>query len=410
MKSIWILNQYIIKPDTPGGTRHIDIAAELVARGYNVHLFTAGFHHLMMKECVLDENENYRIENYKGILIHWLQVRPYKSNGVERLLSMISFYFALLKESERLMKSANFIKPDIIIGSTVHLFTVLASWKISKKIGSRFIMEVRDLWPYTLIATGQMSKYHPLSVIFGILERYLYRKAEKIIVLPDKAYKYIGRYTDTNKIIWIPNSFNTDLLKTIDGGNEIVPSPKFRIVFAGSMNKLDNIWILVKAYEIAKKQIDGIELILIGDGMEKSSLESYILKQNIRDVIMYRPIPKNRILSYLSCADVLWVGMPDSDIYKYGISFNKLYDYMAVKKPVILSVPENTSNIISSAGCGITARAEDSNDLSEIIIRVYNMKPEQRNELGEKGFSYLLDNFTTHKMVDKLETEVIRES
>lgn len=408
-KTIWIFNQYAIKPEFPGGTRHYDLGKELSLKGYNVHIFSGGFHYLMLKELIIEENEKRKIEQIAGINFHWLRVLPYKKNGIRRFLSMIQFYFTLLKEVNRLEKEINFQPPDIIIGSAVHLFTVLAAYNASKKFNARFIMEVRDLWPYTMVATGQFSPNHPLVILFRKMERFLYKKAELIISLLENAHEYIGQYTNPDKVIWIPNSFSKDNLQVLDHCEEInitMDPENLTILFAGSMNELDGVLMLLKAYEKVIMKIEKINLILIGNGMGKPEIENYKLEHKLNNVVILPSIPKNKILCYLKCADILWVGMPESDLYKYGISFNKLYDYMAVSKPILIS-SSKYGNIVREAQCGIISRADDVDDLTEKIIEFVDMGQVKRNQLGINGFNYLMSHFTTDIIARKLIDEVI---
>jgi len=408
-KVIWIFNQYAIKPDLPGGTRHYDLAKELVRNGCTVHIFAGCLHYLTLKDEILTNGEKRRVEVINGITFHWLKVFPYRRNDHRRLLSMVCFYRSLNKEVSLLYREKLFQIPDIIIGSTVHLFTVLAAYKASKKINSHFVMEVRDLWPYTMIANKQISAFHPFALLFGFMERFLYRKSEMIVSLLEYGYEYIGKYTDPNKVVWIPNSFNKDNLEGLQNCENIdieYDSTKLTILFAGSINENDNILMLVKAFERAKNKVTDIRLIIIGDGIEKPGIREYVKSRNLEDVTILPAVSKNKILCYLNCADILWVGMPDSEVYKYGLSFNKLFDYMAVRKPVLLSSSKH-ANMIREANCGIISEASNFDDLAQKIIACRNMDKTEREALGANGYNYLMNHYTTEIMSQKLISEVI---
>ncbi len=408
-KTVWIFNQYINTPEFPGGTRHYDLARELVKKGYRVHLFGGAFHYLLLKEIVLKDGENRKTVELDGIVFHWLRVLPYKNNGIRRILSMVKFYFSLLNEVKLLKREATFNSPDVIIGSSVHLFTVLAAYRAAKMVNARFIMEVRDLWPYTLTAIGLLSRRHPLVLLFGWMERFLYRRAELIVTLLQDADQYIGQYTDARKVIWLPNSFNKDNLFANKQPQNFLPpneKRKLTILFAGSMNIADNLLLLLSAFQEMRKTNDGIRLVLLGDGMEKINLSKYVLDHQIPDVSMLPTVPKNKIIPYLLEADILWVGMPDTNLYKYGLSFNKIYDYMAAAKPIIISSPKQ-SNIIVDAECGLRANAEDRTDLIEKIGEIIELGESARQQMGLNGYNYLMRNFTTDIITDKLIKEVI---
>jgi len=401
--NIWIFNQYINLPEFPGGTRHIDIAKELTKQGHNIHLFASGFNYVLHKEIILKDGQKSINQKIDNIEIHWLRVLSYKKNNIKRFLSMFSFYRALRQETRKIKKENGFVKPDIIIGSSVHLFSVLAAQKIAKNLNSRFVMEVRDLWPFTLIALRSMSKYHPLIILFAWLERYLYKKAEKIIVLPEKAGEYISKYTDESKIVWIPNSFPIDRLKDIK--YEKTKNTKFTIIYAGAIGVPNDVITLVKAFQLLKENKD-IQLIIIGDGVEKENIKKYVKENELSQIKLLDAIAKNEVLNFLQMADILWAGMIDSELYKLGFSFNKLYDYMAVSKPIILSAP-NKNNFINESNCGWVVESENPEVLSEKILESKNMTENERLQLGKNGFNFLINNFTTKLITDKLLKEVL---
>ena len=408
-KTVWIFNQYINTPEFPGGTRHYDLARELVKKGYQVHLFGGAFHYLLLKEIMIKQGESRRTEELDGIIIHWLRILPYKNNGIKRIMSMVKFYFSLLKEVKLLRKEGAFNNPDIIIGSSVHLFTVMAAYRAAKKMNARFIMEVRDLWPYTLTAIGLLSQRHPLVLLFGWMERFLYQKAELIITLLQDADQYIGQYTDPRKVIWLPNSFNKENLPAGKNMHHFLPpneKKKLTLLFAGSMNIADNLLLLLSAFQEIRKTNEGIRLILLGDGMDKINLLKHIQDHQIPDVSLLPSVPKNKIILYLAEADILWVGMPDTNLYKYGLSFNKIYDYMAAAKPIVISSPKKR-NIILDARCGLLAKAGDCDDLIEKIREMILLGESARQEMGLCGYNYLMKSFTTDIITKKLIDEVL---
>lgn len=352
---------------------------------------------------ILKDGQKSLNQKIGNIEIHWLRILQYKKNNFKRLFSMFSFYRALKQETKKMKKENDFVKPDIIIGSSVHLLTVLAAQKIAKNLNSRFVMEVRDLWPYTLIALKNMSKYHPLILMFARLERYLYKKAEKIIVVADKAGEYIRKYTDESKVVWIPNSFSNDRLKDLKSVKS--KNDKFTIMYAGAVGIPNDIITLVKAFQLLKENKD-IQLIIIGDGVEKENIRKYVKENHLYNVRLLDAVPKSEVLNSLQEANVLWAGMIDSKLYKYGFSFNKLFDYMAVSKPIILSA-NHKNNFVNESNCGAIIESENPELLSLKILELKNMTENERLQLGENGFNYLMNNFTTKLITDKLLKEVI---
>lgn len=100
---------------------------------------------------------------------------PYSKSDWKRVLNMLSYSVRVYNVAKKI----DMEKPDVIIGSSVHLFAVYTAYLLSKYYKVPFIMEVRDLWPQTLIDMG-VSRWNPFVILLGILERFLYKRAQKL--------------------------------------------------------------------------------------------------------------------------------------------------------------------------------------------------------------------------------------
>ena len=206
-RKIWILNHYACLPSEFGGSRHYDFSVELVKRGYDVTIFAASYNHFNKTDRIGKGKEARKFECVDGVKFVWLKTFPkYRGNGLKRLINMFSYLIAMLKVYPE------YEKPDVVIGSSVHLFACVAAYFISKRTGSRFFCEIRDLWPQTLIDMGKISKNHPLAVFFRIIEKFVYKKAEKTIVLLPNSYNYIKQcHIEESKLVCIPNGVNIEV-------------------------------------------------------------------------------------------------------------------------------------------------------------------------------------------------------
>lgn len=407
MKSIWILNHYAILPQNGGGTRHYDFASELVRRGYEVSIFASAYNHFTKKEMNLD-GKSVKIMHFNGIRYIWLKTYPqYHSNGIKRIYNMISYYKSMIK------KYKEFGSPDIVIGSSVHLFACMAGLRISKNTGAQFISEIRDLWPQTLIDMGKMPHNHPLAIYFRMLERIIYKKSDKIITLLPEAKEYIKKFKiPVDKIYYIPNGvnimeydvhlkecqlpINDSLIKIL---NE---KDNFCCMYTGSHGIANNLDVIIQAAEIVQGKTEKIKFIFIGEGTEKQRLKNYCESHDLKNVIFHEIISKKYVPYLLSCGNVNLVALKDLNLYRYGISFNKIFDYMYSGKPTIVS-GKPINNIVDESKAGITVDAENPTALAEAIIDIYNMNEKQRQKMGINGKSYIVENHNITKLVDKLE-------
>ena len=334
-KHIWIVNHYALPPYLSGGTRHFDYAKYLVKEGYNVTIIASSFHYQKLEDHKVYSNNFFVEEEIEGINFVWLKTAKYKKNNWKRFYNMLSYYKNLLKYKKYIKNKRP--KIDVIIGSSVHLIAVYGAYKISKKNKTPFIMEVRDLWPKTLIDLG-VPKYHPVIVFFSFLEKFLYKKADKIITLLPKSANYIkNKGIDPSKIEWLPNGVDISKYKQVTPLEKKEKNSKpFLLMYVGVIgiaNNLDNILECAKLL----KEDKNIFFKIIGDGQERVRLENLVLENNLKNIQFVGTVPKNEVVGNLKEADVLLFNLEDSPVFKYGLSSNKLFDYLASRKPIIFA-------------------------------------------------------------------------
>jgi glycosyltransferase involved in cell wall biosynthesis len=407
-KNIWILNHYAITPDMPGGTRHYDFSKELIKRGYRVTIFASSFHYSQHKELKLTKKEKYKVENVDGINFVWLKTFPYQKNDWRRVINMISYMWRVYwlgKKISRINKEIK--KPNIIIGSSVHLLAVLSAYWLSKKYKAKFMMEVRDLWPQTLVDMGKFEEGNPLIKILRFLEKFLYQKAQKIIILFPFGTEYITPLgVNKEKIVWISNGVNISNFRIINKKKN--NNNSFKIMYIGAHGLANALGVILDAAHIIQdKEYEKIRFVLVGDGNEKKKLIEYKEKLKLKNIEFCESVAKGKIYDTLNEADVLIFNLRKVEVFKYGISPNKLSDYMAAGKPIIFSV-NAVNNPIEDAECGISVPSENPEKMAEAIIRLYKMTPEERGIMGKRGREYVEKYHSIPVLVDKLE-KVIQE-
>ena len=387
--NIWIFNHHALTPDMSGGTRHFDFAKELVGRGHTVTIFASSFHYAQHKDLKTYTDAFYLKETIEGVHFIWLKTLPYKGNGVKRVLNMLEYMLKAQKVVQDVPR-----QPDIIVGSSVHLFAVYAAYKVAKKLNVPFVMEVRDIWPQTLIDMG-ISKYHPFVLLLGKMEKFLYRKASKIITNLPYAYKHIEKFDIKREdIIWISNGVDITKSSSIEAYQ--YKEKSLNIVYAGALGQANQLNILLEAAN--KLQKEDIIFHIIGDG----PMYDILNKTKTTNVIMYGALAKEKAIAMIKGADILFFPLADSPVFKFGISSNKLFDYLASRHPIIFaSNAEN--NPIQEANAGLSISPENSDEIVTAIKKLQMYSPSQRDALGENGYHYVSKYFNIPTLVDKLE-------
>lgn len=404
-KNVWILNHYAKSPNMSGGTRHYDLGRELVRRGYKVTIFASGFDHGSKNYIKVQPGERYNIEDYNGVRFVWLDTIPYYGNNWRRVLNMISYGTRVLSVCRGIEK------PDVIIGSSVHPFAVLAAWWIARKCKARFIFEVRDLWPQTAVEMRVIKSTGIPAKILYAWEKFMYNKAEKIIVLLPNAKEYIEKCgINPQKVVWIPNGVDLtqfDEPELLNPSSEVVKAfrkrkDKFGVVYVGAHGPANGLEVVIDAACLLFKKSTNIHFFLIGDGPEKKKLIRKVQEKNIDNITFLDPVPKSQIPSILQQSDLLMFCLRHLDIYKYGISPNKMYDYLASGKPVIMA-GDTINNVVREARAGITVEPENPEALAKGIAKILEMTPEERQKLGANGRAYVEKYHNTRVLADILE-------
>ncbi|MGG1630938.1 glycosyltransferase family 4 protein [Rossellomorea sp. NRS-1567] len=398
---IWMLNAVALKPNETGITRHYDLSKHMVDKGHEVTIFASSFIVYLFKWRD-NKKKNYS-ENVNGVLFEWVWTLPYKGNGPKRLLNMMSY---MLTAVARGLKKKD--KPDVIVGSSVHLFACLAAYVLSKVKGATFIVEIRDLWPKTLIDFGAISKNHPLALLFGWIEKFVYKKSKKIIVTLPGAYKYITTLgIPEDKIVYIPNGIEMDKIHELENKASLEPTlqtireqyPKIAM-YLGSHGVANSLETIVNAANRLSRE--DTAFVFVGEGPEKKNLKVKAEELGLKNVFFLDGIPKREVLSTLNLADVLMVSMLDTNLYQYGISLNKLNDYLLSGKPIIFS-GRVFNDIVADAQAGITVTPESPEEFAKGMEYLLNLTSEEKEKIRTNGYRYLDE----HHNIEKLSSQFL---
>lgn len=378
--NIWIVNHYFVPPKQAGGTRHYSLARYLVEQGHQVQIIAANFNHYT--KTYIEASDNPVNTSIDGIDVLWLPTPSYQANTtVGRLRNMLSF----AKSCRRHARNHARFQPDVIIGSSPHLFAALAANRLAKHYRVPFVLEVRDLWPESLVVLSKVSRYHPAIIAFKALEIYLYRQAAQIITLLPNAKDYFARYGVANdKVQCIPNFFDPTLFASQPPSSE---NASFTLMYVGSHGLANNLDLLVDAAKELEQQHpdSNIKIQLIGDGPEKARLQQKAA--GLRCIEFCPAVAKSQVPSCLAAADACVLLLFDSDLYRWGMSANKLFDYMASAKPIIL-IGQSANNPIAELQSGVHIAEQNPKLLADAIATLATTSKTELAAMGQRNRQY----------------------
>ncbi len=392
--NILLINHYAGSPKYGMEYRPYYLAKEWTKDGHKVTIIASSFSHLRSRNP--EVNSEIQEELIDGIRYIWVKTPKYEGNGIKRVINIFSFVWKLITRSKKFSRD---IKPDTVIASSTYPLDIYPAYLIARFSKAKLIFEVHDLWPLTPIELGRMHRWHPFIVILQMTEDFAYKKCDKVVSILPKALDYmVSRGLDPKKFVHIPNgidieewqSFNASLPKE---HKEIIEKlkkeGKFLVGYAGSFGVANALDYFVESAKYLKNL--PVALILVGQGPEKEKLQRYVEENNLDNVIFLPSIPKNSIPNLLSKMDILYIGWRRSPLYRFGISPNKLFDYMMAGKPIIHAV-EAGNDLVAESDCGISIPPEDPVAIAEAIKKLMAMSPLEREEMGRRGREYVINN------------------
>lgn len=388
MKRIWILNHH----SGLEGDRHYELAKEFVKEGMEVVVFLSSYSH--RGGVYAFEKEVAVRRPSPGITYVWLHTSPaYHGNGAARILNMMDYSRLMRKYEQRFCE--RFQAPDVVIGSSVHPFAWESAYRIARNNGVPFICEVRDFWPLSFIEMYGWSKFHPVCLLFALLERRAYKRSDAIVTSMEFGYKYLQKfpYVDRDDVFWIPNGYHTEEVdRILQSGEVTLPEDLERYlqehwcaVYTGSFVDSECLLDLLDVAAYLQRQgHNEVSFVFIGDGHLRPLMEARVKENALENVRIFPRIESRQVAVALSRAKVCMAALKDDRVLNdLGLSLNKLNDYLYSGKPTVVAC--NSANVVGASGGGIVVPCEDAKAYADALQELFHMSEEERCRMGEKG-------------------------
>lgn len=390
----WV-NQFLATPDTPGGTRHVDFAARLVGRGIPVELVGSDFNLTARKYGRRRDGRALAAvtQDIGDVRVHWLWAAPYEQNDWRRYANMVSFAGSVLAYLLR----APVDDRTTFIGSSPNLLAAQAAAVAASRRGVRFVLEVRDLWPESLIEVS--GKDGAVAAVLRRIADDLYRRADRIIVLTERnADAIAARGIARDKFVYVPNSVDPDQFSAAAAAPPLVPG-RFCAIYAGAHGPANDLDTLVGAARLLHQRGDRhVHIALVGDGPEKPRLRA--AAAGLDNLSFLDPVPKAAIPALFARCQAGILVLRDLPLFRYGVSPNKLFDYMGASLPVVINVAGDCRDIVERAGCGVAVGPGSAEALADGLERLARDREVER--LGAAGRAFVLTHFNREHLVERL--------
>jgi glycosyltransferase involved in cell wall biosynthesis len=329
------MNIWILHPSAggPGAGRHWRpywLAEAWNRMGHRAIVVCATFHHLMQGEPKAPREARI------GDVDYWFVKTPsYRGNGFGRLRNNFAYGRQVASDADALVRK--FGGPDLIIASIPHLFHVPVARRIARRFGAEFWVEVRDLWPESIVALGVAARWHPLVLLIARQERGAYRNAERVISLLAGAEPHMQRRgLPSDRFLWIPNGVSEGEMRQAAQPPAIEHSALQRIadlrargkqivIHAGAMGPANAVEIILDAARRLAQANSRVHFILAGGGVDRERYQAGA--GSLENLDFFGEVERPIAHGLLRASDCAVIAVHRNALYDYGISPNKLFDH-----------------------------------------------------------------------------------
>ncbi len=394
MKILFITDNFPPEVNAPA-TRGYDHAVEWIKMGYQITVITC--HPNFPKGQIFDgyKNSLFSVQRENGIRI--IRVWSFISANEGFLFRSLD-YFSFAVSS---FIAGLFIKTDIILATSPQFFTAFSGKSLSFFKRKPWVLEIRDLWPDSIVAVDSLSSNSIIYKILKTCESYFYRTANRVVVVTESFKRYLVEKHNINenkigvfKNGIVPIAFDKYVDNDINAFKEALGIDSERKIISyigthGLAHGLD--FILYCAKKIEDKPF---HFLFIGDGAKKRELLTLRDTLELSNITFVNTIPKKEVRKYIHLSDYALVNLKKSDEFKNVIP-SKIFENVAARKPILLGVEGESKLMIESYGVGLSFEPENGLQFIETLERIGNLP---NSEDFEKGCVRLLNDFDRIKI------------
>jgi glycosyltransferase involved in cell wall biosynthesis len=398
---ILLIHQAFAALDEPGGTRHHELARFLAQRGHQVTVIASPVSYLTGTALSAKGAAPKAAETLGVTILRAYTYEALHKSFAHRVLSFVSF-----------MLSSFFLglgvrNVDVVWGTSPPIFQGLTAWALARLKRARFLFEVRDLWPDFAVAVGVLKSPALIRLAYW-LEHFLYRHADQVVVNSPGYVEHV-RQGGARAVELIPNGADPAMFDPLDSGLAFRRAhqlqDQFVALYAGAHGMSNDLDVVLDAAKLLEAE-GHIRIVLLGDGKEKANLQARAAELRLDNVLFLPSVSKIKMGAVLAGADACIAILKPIEAYKTTYP-NKVFDYMAAGRPVVLAIQGVIQQVVEQADCGVFPQPGNAQDMANAIAYLA-ADHDRAVKLGINGRRYLEEHFSREVLATRLET-VLRE-
>ena len=393
---VLLIHQAFASLDEAGGTRHYEMAVHLVEHGHQVTIISSPVSYLTGKSSSRQVRWKEQQIPQPGITI--LRAYTYQAlhkSFIHRVFSFFSFMFSSF------WIGLGVKNVDLVWGTSPPIFQGVSAWLLARLKGVPFLFEVRDLWPAFAIAVGVLRN-RLLIRLSEWLERFLYRHADRLVVNSPGFIQYVSE-RGARRVELIPNGADPNMFTINESDREMREqwglADEFVVLYAGAHGMSNDLGLILDSAErlLAHSKI---RFVFVGDGKEKVNLQKEANQRNLINIFWAPPVPKNQMAQVLAAADACIAILKPIEMYKTTYP-NKVFDYMAAGRPVLLVIDGVIRQVVEAADAGLFAQPGNPEALAMAILQMAD-DPVKTLQMGANGRTYIQQHFNRAQLAETL--------
>ena len=406
MKIVY-LSQYFPPEMGAPAARVSELSRAWAAAGHEVTVVTGFPNH---PTGIIPEGYRGKIalrERWEGVdvLRTWVYATP--NRGVaKRTLSFLSFAASAVAIGaiDREVRRA-----DVVVATSPQFFCAPAGWLLARLVRSRYVLEVRDLWPQCIVELGVLPPRHPVTRALEAIEQFCYRHADLLVSVTD-SYPQVWRAQghDPDKMRVIKNG--VDLRLFVPGEREgptragLGLSGKFVVSYIGTHGMSQKLSVLLDAAERLRGEPD-VHFLLVGEGADKAALQADAHARGLTNVTFLPQQPRDTIPALLAASDLVAVVLKKMDLFEKVIP-SKIFEIMGCARPLLLAVQGEARAIVEEAGAGWLVEPEDVEGIVAAIRRA-RADPAEAAARGEAGRAFVTRHFDRDRLAQRFVDDLL---
>jgi colanic acid biosynthesis glycosyl transferase WcaI len=301
---------------------------------------------------------------------------------------------------------------DVVVATSPQFLCAVGGWVLARVLGAPYVLEIRDLWPQSIVEVGALSARHPIVLALEQVERFLYREADLLVSVTDSFCEVWKRQgIDSAKMRVVKNGVDLRLFEPRPRDDEararLGLQGKFVVAYIGTHGMAQRLDTLLDAAALLQSDPE-IHVLLVGEGAERERLVARARAEGLTNVTLLGQQPREAIPGLVAASDLVAVLLRRAELFEKVIP-SKMFEVMGSARPMVLGVRGEAEALLHAAGAGWAVPPEDPRALAD-AIRGAKADPAECRHRGEAGRAYVAEHYDrdvlARRYLDELEALV----